>query len=512
MKKMRCWVLLAACLLLSGCAKAEQKQDVQGTEALPATAAQTEGKEDAEKVTENYQFIPGYGICSPGVAPVFYMDPEERPAIESGGARTELLSVVYQNGTMIARTCTIDSTITVVPEQETEELLKKEQDNFQKQEAGETVLWDDSYIKADEEKKLLVRSEFEMKKKEAENQKRSAGEKRFHCVYGAGAPEVGYSFNRTTSTFDYQEVESEGRILTYTEYSMEDKVLETGNPEGVYEICLPGFEDTLRFEFVPSEKLDSLDQLPKYVQQGNNGVYAIASAYEDGIRIQHYTYSDDSMRMEIEPEKCFLEKNGSRYEGKRSDRWWTDNYYTIDGVIRGKQGEILEFEIPEAERNGEFQFQIMELTVAEAQKSEPVIIPIPEKEESMDEVISFAHGKLKLTGVKRLEEDMYYGDINGETVKKPGVFISAEPVDTEENWVFTAATGAQYDAEYEQKDHTYRRMMPVEYEQGQGSVKERKIAGYYAFYEPGDTEIEVEFKNPYYIWKQEFVIPVEIVR
>lgn len=458
---------------------------------------------------DRYQFVPGFGICKKGSAPVYMMDPSETPKINAPDAKMELLSVVYQDGNMVARTKITDYSAQAIPEDEAKALLNQEKENFKKQEAGELVEWDDSYITIDEEKGILVRSPYEERRKEAEQQKRSAGQKRYKCVYGEGAPEVGYSFDRITTSSDYDDYEENGFITTYAEYSMEEKMLETEHPQGVYEICMPGFEEVLSFEFVPAMQVEDLEELPGFVKHGTEGIYAIAESVDKGIEVQYYTYSDKNVRILLNPANTVLKKDNKTYTGTRNDEGWNEYNYSLQGITRGRQGDRILFEMPENAKTGDFSFQISKLTVSTSERSETLTLPVPGQEPiPYDHSVEFENGGFRITELEKTAGDIYYGNINGEEVYKPAVLMKIETKPETPSRTLSMVLGYQPEAGGDRAASPYRTMMQPEFDGSGDLTPEGKVVGFYAFYEPGEEEIKVEFRNPSYVWDQEFTIPL----
>lgn len=144
-------------------AKGENARDTgttQGQEAVPdmeavqETAAAEQG-EDGLMTADQWQMVPGYGICKKG-EPVLYvldMDASQMKTDEKG-VSARLLSAVFQDNVISVRVKVKDDTVTLIPDEKVKEILKQEEENRKKQDQGISVQWDDSYFCIDSEKNI----------------------------------------------------------------------------------------------------------------------------------------------------------------------------------------------------------------------------------------------------------------------------------------------------------------------------------------------------------------------
>ena len=113
---------LAILLLMTACTdkKTENQAIPESNVSISQTAANpssVQSEEDIQTVAA-YQFVPDYGICEKGNAPIYVMDPQSHPVVKEDDAEIELLSAVYQNGTMLAKFRTKDYSAVQIPEEE----------------------------------------------------------------------------------------------------------------------------------------------------------------------------------------------------------------------------------------------------------------------------------------------------------------------------------------------------------------------------------------------------------
>lgn len=499
---------LAILLLMTACTdkKTENQAIPESNVSISQTAANpssVQSEETSVKTEEDiqtvaaYQFVPDYGICEKGNAPIYVMDPQSHPVVKEDDAEIELLSAVYQNGTMLAKFRTKDYSAVQIPEEEAQVLL-------------ETEKGDDSYIVIDSEKGILVRSPFVQRLKEENEGRNTSKEKRTKCVYGEGLPEVGYSFTKSTSSSDYDNYLEKGYITTMSEYCMEDKVFEVPSPTGVYEIKMPGFTETLTFEFVPAEQIPSLESLKGYTSYSSSGIYAVGSSEEEGMELQLYTYSDRNEKVHPDTRQCVLEKGGNVYERIYHNDYWDGSRYSIEGIGKGIQGDRLLFQVPETERTGDFTLKIPKVRIISQEVSDIIEIQIPDGEADGGQKIEFADSTITISKVKRMEEPVYYGNINGEDVSKPAVYLMMESEMKTAERSFLHMVGIQPDSKHSEEANPYINYMAPHFDENGESYPYSKLMGFYAFYEEGDKTVQVQFRYPSYLLDEEFELPIEM--
>lgn len=512
---------LAILLLMTACtdkktenqAIPESNVSVSQTAANPSSVQSEETpvktEEDIQTVAA-YQFVPDYGICEKGNAPIYVMDPQSHPVVKEDDAEIELLSAVYQNGTMLAKFRTKDYSAVQIPEEEAQVLLETEKENQKKQEQGEAVEWDDTYITIDSEKGILVRSPFAQRVKEENERRNTSKEKRTKCVYGGGIPEVGYSFTKSTSSSDYDNYLEKGYITTVSEHCMEDKVFEVPSPTGVYEIKMPGFTETLTFEFVPAIQIPSLEDLKGYTSHSSAGIYAVGSSENEGMELQYYTYSNQNERIYPDTNQCILEKDGNVYERIYHNDYWDGSHYSITGIGKGRQGDKLLFQVPEEERTGDFTLKIPRVRIISQELSDAIEIQIPDGEADSGQKIEFADSTITISKVKRMEEPVYYGNINGEDVSKPAVYLTLKSEMKTAERSFLQMSGIQPDSKHSEEASPYISYMVPDLDESGESYPYSKLIGFYAFYEEGDKTVQVQFRNPSYLLDEEFELPIDM--
>ena len=122
-------------------AKEENARDTgttRGQEAVPESSdmeagqerAAAEQGEDGLMTADQWQMVPGYGICKRG-EPVLYvldMDASQMKTDEKG-VSARLLSAVFQDNVISVRVKFKDDTVTLIPDEKVKEILKQEEDN-----------------------------------------------------------------------------------------------------------------------------------------------------------------------------------------------------------------------------------------------------------------------------------------------------------------------------------------------------------------------------------------------
>lgn len=103
--------------------------DTPDMEAGQETAAEQQG-EDGLMTADQWQMVPGYGICKKG-EPVLYvldMDASQMKTDEKG-VSARLLSAVFQDNVISVRVKFKDDTVTLIPDEKVKEILKQEEEN-----------------------------------------------------------------------------------------------------------------------------------------------------------------------------------------------------------------------------------------------------------------------------------------------------------------------------------------------------------------------------------------------
>ena len=99
--------------------------------------AAAEQGEDGLMTADQWQMVPGYGICKRG-EPVLYvldMDASQMKTDEKG-VSARLLSAVFQDNVISVRVKFKDDTVTLIPDEKVKEILKQEEENRKKTGSG----------------------------------------------------------------------------------------------------------------------------------------------------------------------------------------------------------------------------------------------------------------------------------------------------------------------------------------------------------------------------------------
>lgn len=142
MSKSRFWICripffiifcLTACSLTGGGLERSEEQTVSGA------ANQAEEAVTEQEVAEGYQFVRGLGIISPGSPVIYRMTNLNTSEIKNEYGTAQLLNACYQDGRVIVTVLYKDYSVSVLSEEEAQQIQETERENIKKQERGEAV-------------------------------------------------------------------------------------------------------------------------------------------------------------------------------------------------------------------------------------------------------------------------------------------------------------------------------------------------------------------------------------
>lgn len=188
----------------------------------------------------------------------------------------------------------------------------------------------------------------------------------------------------------------------------------------------------------------------------------------------------------------------------------------MKGLTRNGQARTLWFDVPADEQSGTFTLVLPGVVMFGKDSAEPVMIPVPEKEEAdISETVELDGCTLKLTHVRKMPEPMKTGMVvetrSGEEgmdteVKKPALYLTAslESKDPEEEAVTVAGhredpEAAPYERSFLQNDSD-----------GGAPEPYGRLKGFYLFYDEGESQIPVRFAYPLYYWHKDLEIEIPV--
>lgn len=473
-------------------------------------AADSESETDTEYVTpvaSGWQFVPGYGICGPNQPVIYGLAPEGvQPEEKTDGAEVKVISAFCQDGYMSVRLEIRDYTVTLLPDDEVRELLKKERENEKLQEEGGSTAWDTSYFCLDEEQQIYGRSAFWDKVREQEKQGKR------DLIRGTGIPETGFIFNGSGSLNEYAEFLEKGYYTTILEKRISRRQPFSAEPEGTYELSLNGFERPLKFAFTRVREYDDLKKVDG--MEEHDGFYAMAQAQmtSDGMRLCLYAYPADGYYMKLMPDMLTYQmKDGeteeaviARYNSAPISEWMEC------GFPKGGYWESL-YQLPKDGTVESASCLILQPAIISKEKSAAITIPIPEGEARLEEKMEFRDAVVYLTGIKRLDERYDYGtDEKNQKITKPMAYVSArveyKTADTSLEGIWGCQIG---DGELEVHERYRSPLAMPDFKEG----KEKgggELRGFNTYYEDDDTELKLQFQDMTFSWNQEFLLPVAV--
>lgn len=457
---------------------------------------------------QGVQFAEGFGICASGQPPVYTME-SPPPPIETEGAKAWLQSVAYQNGIWIYRVKVEDHSITVIPEDEVEELLKKEEENMKLQEEGKYPQWDNSYFELDHEKGIYGRSSFEERTGFRKTKNGLPGEHFIDSIQGPGVPGGSISARRHQRNSRYEEYLTKGYAATYWDYYVDQMELTIPEPDGIYELHIPGFSEGFLFSFVKAHEYPSAEEIPGMVFHQGMGIYATGKWTEDGFQAAYYTYPKEGYVMQpviAELSFCKGDQKGTGHLRETEFDHSLNAQMGLQGIPDGKQGQIITYELDPEAGGGEIWLKFDRVNMAYQKEIQWLTIPIPEEKTEVDQTFSLDECTVKVVSARRTDSPVYYGNINGVDETRPAVYVETE--------IEMNDDGKEFSGLYALMEEEIRAPYPVlakpVYKDEERIENHEKPLGYNLCYSKGDTQVQLGLKGVYYNWHQEFMVPVQV--
>lgn len=285
-----------------------------------------------------------------------------------------------------------------------------------------------------------------------------------------------------------------------------------------YGVRVLDFEKPVEFALKRVPVYESLEELAKGEHGGmaaHDGVSVISMAekVKEGLLISWYVFMDEEGRgasvtyrppdQEVD-EPYILGENQYPIKWLSIHPFWdTIGRYRLSEVSRvGGRTRCL-FDVPPTEQNAPLELHIPGITFLNREESEPVTLPVPEDYETLDEVIPWKDGSVRILGITRMKEPQAVEGAdrgkNGKGVTlRPGVYIDVEAV-------------------HEDKDLTLRGLICQRKLKWNGWEHERydfdgngRLSGFRILYDEGDREVTLKFHGAAFYWKQPFVMEIPL--
>lgn len=485
---------------------ADTRETGRSADAVQESGKGDSGHKEGPVMVDQWQMVPGYGICGKGQPAMYVMDSDAgRSRVDGKDVSAQLLSAVYQDNVLSVKVLLKDYSVTIIPEGEVQELLAKEKENEEKQNQGKAVEWDNSYICIDSERQIYGRSAYRNSLRE---------NAMFHDrrVYGAGIADVGFTFNRTSSSRRFTESGRRPYLSEVSESIISDKQFLIREPEGTYKLFMEGFEEPFELVLERAPVYDSLEEIEGIV--GHEGFYGKADGgtEKEGFRLWTCTYAGDGYSISFRRGKLMYTFSDGKTEeaiplpGTQT----TSDVRELSGIGPRSTQETM-YRIPEGALVTEASLQAEQPVITSREFSEVLEIPVPQEDEPLEKMIEFKDCRIYLTGINRLDELYEYGrDAENNPVMKHMVYIKARAEMKDEDQNLCYVNGVQPGAGEDTPEHPYNRIYAHMDIRGADQDNTGELAGIRAFYDEGDSVIRLQLSNPVYWWNQEFVLPVQM--
>lgn len=507
-------------------AKGENAQDTgtpRGQEGVPdtpdmeagqETAAEQQG-EDGLMTADQWQMVPGYGICKKGEPVLYVLDMDaSQMKTDADGVSARLLSAVYQDNVISVRVKLRDDTVTLIPDEKVKEILKQEEEKQKKQEQGIYTIWDDSYFCIDSDKNIYGHSAFRDRMRAEKKAQKEEGARTvtFDRINGKGM--TGLGFAQQQNSISYKDNGKGGYYIS----EVSEKTIGKGRftleePEGVYELWLDGFKEPMKIVFKKAPAYDSLEDIKGMVD--HEGFYGMAEGRveEDGLRLTTYTYSQDGYRIGFSRGKLMATLS----DGRTTElvpvlgEQLTTSLDQLSGIRPRSIQETL-YRIPEGAVVTEASLHAEKPIVISPEQGTVLEIPVSGERQPMDMVVEFRDCRIYLNGVSPMDELYQYGtDENGNPLTKHMAYIDAraEMRDADKNLYYVNAVQPEKGREGSSKD-PLKTVYAMADMAGADKYNAGELAGFKAVYQEGESVIRLQLQRPSYGWNQEFVLPVQM--
>lgn len=510
--------VIAAALLAGGCAGAESgaegptkvEDTTTAAKAEPAAPESPEGVPgqqgqagtgEAGEPVNGYQLISDYGVTAPGDLQAYELPDGLRPAVEENQVRAELLTAVYINGEFRFRLRIEDSSVTMLTPEEVKAVQEKEAGDGSAQDG--TAAPDDSYVEIDRDKGLYGRSAYEERLR-AENP--GGGGTLSVRLIGDGVAEGGYTPNRSSSTRQYVESGESGYLLTVGEYAMQGKPLRAEQPEGTYELWVPGFQEAIGFTLELAPVYESLLDIPGMQEAGDYLIWTAGSGRDGQVEVQYFILPgqwEEDYRYSFLDSKLDYTRDGITEScGHSIVSAQTRLNEPLSGIPPYRMTVQQTFAGPEAQEGGSYTLSLRDLLLTSPERSGEITLAIPQDVEQLDQEIEFEDSTIRLLQIERGDEPELYTIDDGVDVMRPVVYIEVQVTDRNPDRHLINLQGRK------QASEPYITEVRPNVEQTEKSYRSSQVVGLTVFYDEGDTEVRFSLENPQYVEDLELELPV----
>lgn len=510
--------VIAAALLVGGCAGAESGAEgptkveetttaakaepaaPESPEGVPGQQAQA-GTGEAGEPVNGYQLISDYGVTAPGDLQAYELPDGLRPAVEENQVRAELLTAVYINGEFRFRLRIEDSSVTMLTPEEVKAVQEKEAGDGAAQDG--TAAPDDSYVEIDRDKGLYGRSAYEERLR-AENP--GGGGTLSVRLIGDGVAEGGYTPNRSSSTRQYVESGESGYLLTVGEYAMQGKPLRAEQPEGTYELWVPGFQEAIGFTLEPAPVYESLLDIPGMQEAGDYLIWTSGSGRDGQVEVQYFILPgqwEEDYRYSFLDSKLDYTRDGSTEScGHSIVSAQTRLNEPLSGIPPYRMAVQQTFAGPEAQEGGSYTLSLRDLLLTSPERSGEITLAIPQDVEQLDQEIEFEDSTIRFLKIERGDNPELYTIDDGVDVMRPVVYIEVQVTDRNPDRHLINLQGRK------QASEPYITEVRPNVERTEKSYRSSQVVGLTVFYDEGDTEVRFSLENPQYVEDLELELPV----
>ena len=318
--------------------------------------------------------------------------------------------------------------------------------------------------------------------------------------------EGGYTPNRSSSTRQYVESGESGYLLTVGEYAMQGKPLRAEQPEGTYELWVPGFQEAIGFTLEPAPVYESLLDIPGMQEAGDYLIWTAGSGRDGQVEVQYFILPgqwEEDYRYSFLDSKLDYTRDGITEScGHSILSAQTRLNEPLSGIPPYRMTVQQTFAGPEAQEGGSYTLSLRDLLLTSPERSGEITLAIPQDVEQLDQEIEFEDSTIRLLKIERGDEPELYTIDDGVDVMRPVVYIEVQVTDRNPDRHLINLQGRK------QASEPYITEVRPNVERTEKSYRSSQVVGLTVFYDEGDTEVRFSLENPQYVEDLELELPV----
>lgn len=299
----------------------------------------------------------------------------------------------------------------------------------------------------------------------------------------------------------------------YHWYRTDQQKLEPFEPEGTYQIEIPGFPEGFSVEFQKAAVFAEAGDIPGMTLKDGLGIMAVGEQTAEGIQITWHTWTDGRYTMQLAiPGPSFPTLICHTAEGEETGTYQRtvlsgDRYgigQEILAALGGRTQDALVYDLPAGVEQGAYTLEFNKLQLNAREMTKWLKIPVPQEKTPVDQTLEFGDCSIRIISAEKENEPRAYTKNEaGEDILLPAVYLEVEVIMKDDTLLLSQVLAVQEEADPQD---------PASQQWAYPSYLNGHLSGVYAFYEEGEEEIQIRFENPSYKWLETLSVPVQMIR